>query len=136
MADGSQIILPARQRASVVDLFAGLGGFSTGATQAGARVVWAANHWRAAVDLHAANHPGTEHACQDLHQTDWSTVPAHDILLASPACQGHSHARGKERPHHDAQRSTAWAVVSVHMLGNAVCPPVAEALVRALVEGL
>ncbi len=96
----------------VIDLFAGLGGFSEGARQAGASVIWAANHWRAAVDIHAANHPDTQHACQDLHQADWRDVPAHDILLASPACQGHSRARGKERPHHDAQRSTAWAVVS------------------------
>ena len=95
-----------------IDLFAGAGGFSTGARMAGCEVVWAANHWRAAVEVHAANHPGTEHACQDLHQADWTRVPAHDLLLASPACQGHSRARGKERPHHDAQRSTAWAVVS------------------------
>ena len=95
-----------------VDLFAGAGGFTTGAEMAGCRVVWAANHWRAAVDAHASNHPGTEHACQDLHQTDWTTVPRHSLLLASPACQGHTRARGKERPHHDATRSTAWAVVS------------------------
>lgn len=95
-----------------IDLFAGLGGFSEGAEQAGCRVVWAGNHWRAAVDVHAANHPHTDHACQDLHQADWTQVPAHDLLLASPACQGHSRARGKDRPHHDATRSTAWAVVS------------------------
>lgn len=95
-----------------IDLFAGAGGFSTGARMAGAVVVWAANHWRAAVDIHAANHPDTAHTCQDLHQADWTQVPEHDLLLASPACQGHSRARGKERPHHDAQRSTAWAVVS------------------------
>lgn len=95
-----------------VDLFAGAGGFSIGAKMAGCRVVWAANHWRSAVDVHAANHPDAIHVCQDLHQADWSQVPEHDILLASPACQGHSRARGKERPHHDAQRSTAWAVVS------------------------
>lgn len=95
-----------------IDLFAGLGGFSEGAELAGCRVVWAANHWRDAVDVHAANHPGTAHACQDLHQADWRDVPAHDLLLASPACQGHTRARGKERPHHDATRSTAWAVVS------------------------
>lgn len=95
-----------------IDLFAGLGGFSEGARQAGARVAWAANHWKAAVDLHRENHPETLHACQDLHQADWRDVPAHDLLLASPACQGHSRARGKDRPHHDAQRSTAWAVVS------------------------
>lgn len=95
-----------------IDLFAGAGGFSTGATMAGCRVLWAANHWPTAVQWHAANHPGTEHACQDLQQADFRQAPAHDILLASPACQGHSLARGKEQPHHDAQRATAWAVVT------------------------
>ena len=95
-----------------IDLFAGAGGFSTGATMAGVQVVWAANHWPAAVQVHANNHPDTIHLCQDLQQADWTQVPAHDLLMASPACQGHSRARGKERAHHDAQRSTAWAVVS------------------------
>ena len=95
-----------------IDLFAGLGGFSEGAEQAGCEVVWAGNHWRVAVDMHALNHPSTVHACQDLHQQDWTQVPRHDLLLASPACQGHTPARGKERPHHDACRSTAWAVIS------------------------
>lgn len=95
-----------------IDLFAGLGGFSTGATMAGCRVLWAANHWPTAVQWHTANHPDTEHACQDLQQADFRQAPAHDILLASPACQGHSPARGKEQPHHDAQRATAWAVVT------------------------
>lgn len=97
-----------------IDLFAGAGGFSTGARMAGLDVVWAANHWQVAVETHAANHPETAHVCQDLHQADWSRVPAHDILLASPCCQGHSKARGKtaHNPQHDASRSTAWAVVS------------------------
>ena len=95
-----------------VDLFAGLGGFSEGARLAGVEVAWAANHWRAAVDVHESNHPGTVHHYQDLHQADWSRVPAHDVLLASPSCTGHTRARGKERPGHDAARSTAWAVVS------------------------
>ncbi|MFZ4626660.1 MAG: DNA cytosine methyltransferase, partial [Rhodoferax sp.] len=79
-----------------IDLFAGAGGFSTGATMAGCSVVWAANHWQAAVTVHAANHPKTQHICQDLHQARWCDVPAHDLLLASPCCQGHSHARGKQ----------------------------------------
>lgn len=95
-----------------IDLFAGAGGFSEGARAAGLTVVWAANHWPEAVAVHERNHPGTAHACQDLHQADWTTVPSFDVLLASPACQGHSRARGKDRPHHDAARATAWAVVS------------------------
>lgn len=95
-----------------IDLFAGLGGFTEGAEALGIDVVWAANHWSAAVETHAANHPRTAHLCQDLHQADFSLVPDHDILLASPSCVGHTRARGKEASHHDAARSTAWAVVS------------------------
>jgi len=97
---------------TAVDLFAGAGGFSTGAVAAGCTVAWAANHWPTAVQWHAANHPSTTHACQDLQQADFRDAPAHDLLLASPACQGHSPARGKDRPHHDAQRATAWAVIT------------------------
>lgn len=97
-----------------VDLFAGAGGFSTGAIMAGCTVAWAANHRPAAVAIHAQNHPDTLHLCQDLHQANWRDVPAHDILLGSPCCQGHSKARGKAsgNPQHDASRSTAWAYVS------------------------
>lgn len=97
---------------NTIDLFAGAGGFSTGAVMAGCKVLWAANHWPAAVAVHASNHPTTQHVCQDLQQANWLDAPAHDLLLASPACQGHSRARGKEQGHHDAQRATAWAVVS------------------------
>lgn len=96
-----------------IDLFAGLGGFSTGAVMAGAHVVWAANHWARAVEIHQANHPNAIHVCQDLHQADWSKVPNHDVMLASPACQGHSRARGGNTDAaSDVSRSTAWAVVS------------------------
>lgn len=99
---------------TAIDLFSGLGGWSTGARMAGVNVLWAANHWPAAVEWHSQNHPDAMHICQDLHQADWSQVPAHDLLLASPCCQGHSKARGKAsgNPQHDSSRSTAWAVVS------------------------
>lgn len=98
---------------NAIDLFAGLGGWSTGAEQAGCKVLWAANHWKDAVDWHSANHPDTQHVCQDLKQADWTQVPKHDLLLASPCCQGHSKARGKAsgNPQHDGSRATAWAVV-------------------------
>lgn len=81
---------------------------------AGVEVLWAANHWPVAVEWHGMNHPQAIHVCQDLHQADWTQVPRHDLLLASPCCQGHSKARGKAsgNPQHDASRSTAWAVVS------------------------
>lgn len=95
-----------------IDLFAGLGGFTLGAERAGLRVVWASNHSSTAVRWHAANHPRTAHVCQDLQQADFTEVPRHDVQLAGPACQGHSQGRGKEKPHHDKLRATAWAVVT------------------------
>lgn len=95
-----------------VDLFAGWGGFTEGAHAAGVEVVWAGNHWKLAVDVHASNHRGVKHVCQDLRQADWTRLPRYDLLLAAPACQGHSSAsRGKRRPYHDEMRATAWAVV-------------------------
>ncbi|MCF2909958.1 DNA cytosine methyltransferase [Pseudoalteromonas sp. DL2-H2.2] len=94
-----------------IDLFSGAGGFSTGAEAAGIQVVQSANHWDLACEFYALNHPGNEPFCQDLQQADWSLFPSHDIGLASPCCQGHSIARGTDRPHHDIQRNTAWAVV-------------------------
>ena len=95
-----------------VDLFAGWGGFTLGAERAGAKVVWAANHWPLAVQAHALNHPQTRHACQDLRQADWTALPRYELLLAAPACQGHSQAsQPKRRRYHDGLRATAWAVV-------------------------
>jgi DNA (cytosine-5)-methyltransferase 1 len=105
---------------NAVDLFAGGGGFTHGAEQVdGVKVLWAANHSPIAVEIHARNHPHVQHVCQDLHQADWHAVPSMDLLLASPACQGRSNAatncgdghRGS-LPKHDADRATAWAVVS------------------------
>ena len=46
---------------NAIDLFAGAGGFSTGATMAGVNVVWAANHWPDAVEWHSKNHPEAQH---------------------------------------------------------------------------
>lgn len=100
-----------------IDLFAGLGGWSEGARQAGVRIVWAANHWLAACDAYAENH-GLRPKCQDLQQANWHEVPRSDVLLASSACQGHTRARGKDRPHHDDARMTAWAVVSAVEAGE------------------
>lgn len=95
-----------------IDLFAGWGGFTEGAEAAGVEVAWAANHWQLAVDAHKQNHPKATHVCQDLRQADWTALPAYDLMLASPACQGHSPAsQPKRRLYHDEMRATAWAVV-------------------------
>lgn len=96
---------------TAVDLFAGSGGSSLGAKQAGVKVLWAANHWSTAVLTHAMNHPDVKHVCQDLRQANWREVPDHHVALMSPCCQGHTRARGRDRVHHDSSRATAWACV-------------------------
>lgn len=102
-----------------VDLFAGAGGWTTGATLSGrVRVLWAANHWPDAVACHSANHPEVAHACQDLMQADWRALPdlRDGVLIASPACQGISPCGQPGRvvrgaaAKHQADRNTAWAV--------------------------
>jgi len=106
----------------VADLFAGCGGTSEGARLAGMRVVWAGNHWAEAVALHRRRHGDAIHVCQDLHQYNWRHLPDHDILWASPACQGHSEAAQPARARdaslaaeHDSLRATMWSVVAAVM---------------------
>ena len=102
-----------------VDLFAGWGGFTLGAENAGLEVVYAANHWPLAVEAHELNHPTTRHECQDLRQADWTALPEYELLLASPACQEHSTAsQPKRRHYHDALRASAWAVVDCAEVTN------------------
>lgn len=90
-----------------IDLFAGAGGTSTGAVSVGVEVVASVNHWPVAVATHTLNHPGALHVCQDIATVDPTTMPAHDLMLASPSCVGHTRARGREASHHDACRATA-----------------------------
>jgi DNA (cytosine-5)-methyltransferase 1 len=102
------------------DLLAGGGGSSCGAEQAGARVVLAVNHNDRAIAIHRRNHPFALHVCQDVQLVDYTPWRRRlDLLLASPACQGHSKASSRggtgrrgSAPKHDADRATALAVIS------------------------
>lgn len=116
-----------------IDLFCGAGGTTCGAKDVGIDIIYAANHKQSMIDYHAINHPETAHICQDLQQADWSLVPEHDILFASPCCQNHSKAGGKKRKtlKADRSRSTAWAVVDcleVHRAPLAIIENVVEFL--------
>ena len=100
----------------VVDYFAGSGGFTLGAEAAGCTVVEAINHWPLAVETHATNHPTTIHRCEDLTRFNPRRLADFDGLVASPACQGHSPARGVATgadgdARWDDSRATAWSVI-------------------------
>lgn len=107
-----------------VDFFSGAGGFTTGAHLAGARVVLAVNHCADAIACHAANHPDVEHVQQDLAELDMRSLPAIDLLIASPECQGFTPAgrTGRTNPVTPAKlrrdgrrlraRNTSYAVLA------------------------
>ncbi len=101
------------KRLRVVDLFCGAGGASWGATLAGLEVVAAVNHDPLAIRAHARAIPWAAHLCEDLERLSPMAVPSHDVLWASPECTGHTRARGGEREHHEATRSTAFCPVRV-----------------------
>ena len=96
----------------LIDQFAGAGGNSHGAALAGHEVIWAGNHDEYAIEAHKQNHPQAMHICEDLIGYNYHTVPDHDVLMSSPACQGHSRAsQPRRRRYHERLRSTAWATV-------------------------
>lgn len=81
----------------VTDFFCGMGGSSSGLTEAGWSVKLAANHWQTAIDTHSANHPDTEHLCADLQAVDLRYLPRTRALWASPICTEVSPAGGRRR---------------------------------------
>lgn len=95
---------------TAIDMFAGIGGNAQGAEKAGVRVVWASNHSKLATDYYERNQ-NLRPVRQDLRQANFTLLPYHWLGMASPCCQGHTHARGKDKPQHDESRSTAWAVI-------------------------
>jgi DNA (cytosine-5)-methyltransferase 1 len=96
---------------SVTDLFCGAGGSSLGAESAsrgdrGVQVRIAVNHWRKAVDTHAANFTQTDHDCADISQVHPSRYPRTSILIASPECTNYTRAKGKKRK--DLHETDLW----------------------------
>lgn len=83
-----------------VDLFAGAGGLSLGATQAGIRVVLAVEVDPHAARTYAANHPETRLLIQDIRKVRRIPVPKSDeptILFGGPPCQGFSTSNQRTR---------------------------------------
>lgn len=98
----------------IVDNFAGGGGASTGIEIAICRSVdIAINHDPAAIAMHRANHPTTEHYIEDV----WKVGPAkacagRPVALAwfSPDCKHHSKAKGG-KPVSKHIRGLAWVAI-------------------------
>lgn len=130
----------------IVDNFAGGGGASTGIELAtGYSVDIAINHDPEAIKMHKANHPNAMHYCENVWAVDpVKACKGHPVGLAwfSPDCKHFSKAKGG-KPKDKNIRGLAWVACrwaglvrpprseQVRRCGNAVCPPIPAALVRA-----
>ncbi|WP_333880368.1 DNA cytosine methyltransferase [Lysinibacillus capsici] len=101
-------------REIIVDNFAGGGGASTGIEMAtGMSVDIAINHDPAAIAMHKANHPETEHYCESVWDVDpKEAVKGRKVGLAwfSPDCKHFSKAKGG-KPVNKKVRGLAWIAV-------------------------
>ena len=90
----------------VIDLFCGMGGFSQGAIEAGAKVVLAVDLWDEALKVHAKNHPDTPIKRVTLGEkyhfslfkrevNKWRKLGYHVHIHGSPPCQALSNASSR-----------------------------------------
>ena len=93
-------------KVAVIDLFCGMGGFSQGAIEAGAKVVLAVDLWDEALKVHAKNHPDTPikrmtlgekyHFSLFKSEVDkWRKLGYHVHIHGSPPCQALSNASSR-----------------------------------------
>jgi DNA (cytosine-5)-methyltransferase 1 len=97
-----------------LDLFAGCGGSSAGATAAGAKVVAAIDAWPLATSTYKKNFPSAYVATEFLAKINpkklRKKIGRVDLLLASPECTNHTLAKGSAR-RSEASRETAFQVL-------------------------
>ena len=95
-------------------LFAGAGGSSYGAREAGIEIVVAIDLWGLAGETHKANFPETEFIHSRLEDIDLSALVKKigkiDLIIASPECTSHSPAKGN-KPRCEESKDTAFQVV-------------------------
>ena len=92
---------------AVIDLFCGMGGFSQGAIEAGAKVVLAVDLWEESLKVHYHNHPGTPIKRMTLGTKNqfslfmrevekWRKMGYHVHIHGSPPCQALSNASSRD----------------------------------------
>jgi len=105
--------LTSSKKIRAIDLFAGGGGSSWGAHQAGIDVVAAFDLWELAGQNHRTNFPNARFYHGRLEDVNVSKVAkevgAIDLILASPECTNHSPAKGN-KPRCEESKNTAFQV--------------------------
>jgi DNA (cytosine-5)-methyltransferase 1 len=95
---------------TVVSLFSGAGGLDWGFCQAGFHIVWANEFDQNAAETYRAN-IGDHLAEADINAISSEAIPACDVVIGGPPCQGFSVA-GKMSPN-DPRSKLVWQFVRV-----------------------
>ncbi len=103
-------------RLRAIDLFCGIGGNSWGAREAGAKILAGFDIWQRAGDVYKTNFPEARFYHGDLSAYRHADIlrmkeeiGVIDLLLASPECTSHSHARGAS-PKDEKSLRLSWNV--------------------------
>lgn len=80
-----------------IDFLCGAGGSSIGLVAAGYTLLYGINHWRRAIETHAANFRKANHDCLDINGLDMRSLPKAHVLWASVICTEGSPAGGKKK---------------------------------------
>lgn len=89
---------------TIIDLFAGCGGFTEGFRQAGFEPVFAVERDPAAASTYVQNF-GPHVVCEDISNVDLESIPRADVVIGGPPCQGFSQL-GTRDP--DDPRNFLW----------------------------
>lgn len=96
-----------------LDLFCGAGGSSCGAKLAGVTIVGGIDAWCIAVDAFRLNYPEARTWTRRLEHLSPKLVAAQvgpiDLMLASPECTNHTHAKGNRRVGEEQEKSRKTA---------------------------
>ena len=101
---------------SVVELFAGVGGFHLAAKQSGWNVIWA-NQWEPGVkvqhafDCYKKNFPDTVAVNDDIANVI-RDIPKHDLLVGGFPCQDYSVAKGNKAEGIRGKKGVLWWEIS------------------------
>lgn len=83
---------------TVLDLFCGCGGFSTGFLKAGYDVKYGIDSWKGCKETFEYNHPNTEFILGDISELNPEDFKDVDIVIGSPPCQQFSTANSSPKP--------------------------------------